>query len=471
MNRLTAGLCVAAVAAVASAQTFTRISVSSGGGQANGSSPCLSLSDDGGLVAFDSFASNLVAGDTNGVRDVFVRDRATGQTVRVSVDGSGAQLNGPSETPSISGNGRYVAYTYRNPVDYEQSRINIYDRDTGGVSFVGYFSTSDAFARPKLSYDGRRIVYAKGWEESGMGWSFWHWGVEWKDLDTGETIAFGDNTGAGTLSGDGRYAAYDSPGGGWYVYDTSAHSMVADGPGGKPALSYDGRCVAFETVAGLVPSDTDGKWDVYVKDLQTGDLTLASVAAGIYEALTAAISPDGRYVAFNACSQPQGVRTIYVYDVQTGATVHLGVSPWGDPVDGHCTQEALCSDPDIVALTSVADNLIVGDTNGEEDAYVCDLAGPMCVGLRSGWNMIGYMADWSAPVLLADCGVDDGAGVMSWDDAVAADLVQGDLFYYAQGAGYLVLSTGGGDDDSFRSGKGYWLLNRSGGDLILRIPR
>src|SRR5438270_582443 len=88
-----------------------RVSVDSHGAQGNGDSDGPSISADGRFVAFLSSATNLVAGDTNGARDVFVRDRKAGKTRRVSVDSHGAQGKGASFVPSISANGRFVAFS------------------------------------------------------------------------------------------------------------------------------------------------------------------------------------------------------------------------------------------------------------------------------------------------------------------------------------------------------------------------
>ena len=87
-----------------------RVSVATGGGQAAGRSQRPSISADGRYVAFASSASNLVSGDTNNYPDIFVHDRQTGQTTRVSVASDGTQANGHSYDPSISADGRYVAF-------------------------------------------------------------------------------------------------------------------------------------------------------------------------------------------------------------------------------------------------------------------------------------------------------------------------------------------------------------------------
>src|SRR4028119_1688818 len=91
--------------------TITRVSVDSAGNQANSFSGFPSISADGRFVAFSSGASNLVPGDTNNTYDIFVRDRLTNTTTRVSVDSAGNQGNSRSTSPSISADGRFVAFS------------------------------------------------------------------------------------------------------------------------------------------------------------------------------------------------------------------------------------------------------------------------------------------------------------------------------------------------------------------------
>src|SRR5207245_10374128 len=87
-----------------------RVSVASDGTQGSDGSVAGSISADGRFVAFTSTAGNLVAGDTNGVEDIFVHDRQTGATERVSVDSTGAQGNGGATSSSTSADGRFVAF-------------------------------------------------------------------------------------------------------------------------------------------------------------------------------------------------------------------------------------------------------------------------------------------------------------------------------------------------------------------------
>src|SRR5438132_902839 len=114
MRRNRSCLRVAAAGALLSAaswgQTTMRVSVASAGIQGNSGSHYSSISADGRFVAFQSGASNLVLSDTNGVYDVFVHDRQNGTTTRVSVDSNGAEGNGGCYEPSISADGRFVAF-------------------------------------------------------------------------------------------------------------------------------------------------------------------------------------------------------------------------------------------------------------------------------------------------------------------------------------------------------------------------
>src|SRR3989440_5054627 len=120
----------------------TRVSVDSHGAQGNGDSEGPSISTDGRFVAFYSLASNLVAGDTNGVRDVFVRDRKTGKTTRVSVNSHGAQTKRQSIVRSISADGRFVAFysAATNLVGGDTNAagdVFVRDRKTGKTNRVG----------------------------------------------------------------------------------------------------------------------------------------------------------------------------------------------------------------------------------------------------------------------------------------------------------------------------------------------
>ena len=146
----------------------TRVSVGPGNAQGNGRSFIPALSADGRYAAFYSDASNLVAGDTNGARDVFVRDLQTGETTRVSVSTSGAEANGDSFAPAVSSDGRFVAFasSASNLVDGDTNDANdvfVRDRQTNTTTRVSVgFDGSQANGgsdQPSLSGDGRLVAF------------------------------------------------------------------------------------------------------------------------------------------------------------------------------------------------------------------------------------------------------------------------------------------------------------------------
>jgi len=183
-----------------------RVSIASDGTQANGYSWDSSISSDGRYVAISSNASNLVSGDTNEWDDIFVHDRLTDLTTRVSVASDGTQGNDVSYTPSISADGRYVAF--------QSASINLVSEDNNGFADI-----------------------------------FVH------DRQTGQTTLVS--------------IAYDGAQGNLYS--------------SSPAISADGRYVAFESLAyNLVSEDTnEAQTDVFVRDLQDGQTTLVSVARDV----------------------------------------------------------------------------------------------------------------------------------------------------------------------------------------------
>src|SRR5207247_1588614 len=151
--------------------TTERVSVDSAGHEGNGYSQQPAISADGRFVAFTSDATNLVPGDTNGVTDVFVHDRQTGTTERVSVDSAGNQGDRRSgnslSRPAISAGGRFVAFasdaTTLVPGDTNGDvDVFVHDRETGTTERVGERAVERPFGvtGPSLSADGRFVAFA-----------------------------------------------------------------------------------------------------------------------------------------------------------------------------------------------------------------------------------------------------------------------------------------------------------------------
>jgi Tol biopolymer transport system component len=150
------------------AGTIERISVDSSGAEGNGWSMVGAISADGRYVAFVSVASNLVSGDTNNGSDIFVHDRTTGGTERISIDSSGGEANGDSSVPSISSDGRYVAFqsSATNLVSGDKNRredVFVHDRSTGTTTRVSVDSNGTEANKeshgPKISGNGAVVAF------------------------------------------------------------------------------------------------------------------------------------------------------------------------------------------------------------------------------------------------------------------------------------------------------------------------
>jgi len=181
----------------AAAGDIARLSVSSNGDQANGFSHSADVSADGRFVAFRSDASTLVAGDTNANEDIFLHDRQTGQTTRISISSAGAEANGGSYYPSISNDGRFITFN-SDAADLVTGDTNgfidvfVRDRQTGSTTRVSVSSggqqtddNSDSFTA--ISGSGRYIAFNSDatnlviGDTNGVGDVFIH------DLQTGTT--------------------------------------------------------------------------------------------------------------------------------------------------------------------------------------------------------------------------------------------------------------------------------------------
>ena len=334
---------------------------SSNGNQANGGSSSPAISADGRFVAFYSDASNLLNGDTNGCGDIFVHDRQTGQTTRVSVSSSGVEENAPPPNDyfvvSISGDGRYVAF-YSDATNLVSGDTNgetdifVHDRQTGTTTRASVASDgSEANAgssEPSLSGDGRYIAFVSG-------------ATNLVTEDTnGKADVFVRDLQAGTTT----RASVNSSG------------AEAIGGGYNPDISGDGRYVVFLSKSrNLDPraSDFGGYNLAYVRDLQIGQTTLASVYSsgdilGVGDIDLPAISRDGRYVAFEFREHGDPTQNAYVYDLLTGdfvPAVH-------GPDEGNWL--SISANGSFVAFSSNTSILVSGDTNGQPDIFVSEVS-------------------------------------------------------------------------------------------------
>jgi len=367
--------------------TTERISVASDGTQGNSGSYGPSISADGRYVAFESYASNLIVGDTNGSRDVFVHDRQTGCTELVSVAYNGTQGNNASGVPFISADGRYVAFE-----SFASNLVAGDSNDFCSVDDDGLYddNCADIFVRDRVTGQTERVSVASSGTQ-------------------GRSNSYGPHS----ISADGRFVAFESfadlvpfcAAVDVFVHDrltgqTTLASLAPDGTGGNsvsfsPSISADGHYVAFQSFASnLVAGDTNGCdvdrdgvfdhncGDIFVHDQQTGETDRVSVAwdgtQGNEQSWMPSLSADGRYVAFRSRASnlvggdTNGYDDIFVHDRLTGQTTRVSVASDGTQGDTETEWPSISADGRHVAFVSWDSNLVSGDTNGSRDVFVHD---------------------------------------------------------------------------------------------------
>ena len=343
-----------------------------GGTQANAASATAggAVSGSGRYVVFSSDADNLVPGDSNGYTDVFLFDKLENAIARLSIGNGGPQGNHDSWEPSISDDGRFVAFvsTAGNLVqsgvaDPAFARIVVHDRVTG-LNRLASIATSgepasETSSDPRISGSGRYVVFASSANNlsaanGAINQVFRH------DLATGHTL----------------------------LVSQSGSGDIADGECAAPVVSADGRYVAFESEAGnLVAGDTNGVQDIFVKDFETGEIARVSVSSGGDEAdglsEDVAISPNGQYVAYASdatnldAGDTNGSRDVFVFDRSSVQTTRVSVHSSGEQAQGQAAIQShgpAVTDDGRILFVSTASNLTDYDTNLTSDVFQHDLA-------------------------------------------------------------------------------------------------
>ena len=410
--------------------TWTRrLSVSSAEQEGNREASPFSgpaITPDGRFVAFVSRANNLVANDTNMSDDVFVRDRQTGETERVSV-GIKGEVNVASSQPSISADGRFVAFTSRAPqlVPGDTNRARdafVRDRLTGTTERVSVNSDEQqadqgvgAYWPTSMSATGRFVVFTSTSTNLVSEDTNHTYDVFIRDRSNGTTqrVSVDSNGVEGAnysgpsglaISGNGQYVVFGShannlaPGDDNKKLDvflwerltgtTTRISVSSDEIQGNksssvPAISAGGRYVSFASYASnLVADDTNGASDVFVRDTQTGETTRISVNSngvqGNRGSVESAISGNGEFVAFESnASNFSGndvgaVRNsdVFVHELATGMTRRISVAIDDQRPDGESFNPVITASGALIAFSSEATNLINNDTNGLLDVFV-----------------------------------------------------------------------------------------------------
>ena len=323
-----------------------RVSVGSSGAEGNDFSSQPAVSGNGRFIAFQSKADNLVGGDSNEKEDVFVFDRDSATTSRVSLQPDGRQFPDLCGKPSLSDDGLLVAFEGR---ANDGDAVYVRDRIAGVTEAI-----SASASLPGRCFDAR-------------------------------------------ISGSGRYVAFLCNSGEWqrvFVHDrvTAITAMVSRSTGGaaangaceRPSISRDGRFIAFASIAdNLVAGDSNGKYDVFVHDRVTGATSVVSAstegALGDDDSVEAAIAADGAAVAFSSkaanlvAGDDNGKSDVFVCTLGDRSTHRVSVNPQGGEVDKESWQPMLSADGSFVVFSSLSDGLVDDDRNGKEDVFCRDL--------------------------------------------------------------------------------------------------
>jgi cysteine-rich repeat protein len=408
--------------AAQAAQATERVSVDSAGNQAMGGVGAIapSLSGDGRYVAFSSDSPTLVADDFNYQHDVFVHDRATGNTVRVSVTSTGGESSGAStHSPFLSADGRHVVFS--------SISNNLVPGDTNVCFGSAVGACQDVFVHDR-DRDADGIF-----DETGPG-----------ERSTVRASVASDGTEANghsgsdrmSISADGRFVAFNSDGSnlvagdGNGVTDVFVHDRDADGDGifdetgpgeratvrlsvdvgggdangrsGNPSISADGRFAVFDSDAcDLIPGDcvttgdTNGFTDVFLRDRdadedgifdEPGAATTVRVsvdsagAEGRGPSYDAEISADGAVIVFTSgaanlvAGDTNSFNDVFAYEGATGVVTALTVTPDGRVSDGHSAASALSGDGRFAVFQSNASNLTGENGGSPSDVYLHDRA-------------------------------------------------------------------------------------------------
>lgn len=330
------------------------------------------ISADGNVVAFTSYFINLVSGDTNDANDVFVRDRDSNTTTRISIATDGSQGDAESDSPSVSADGRYVAFrSYANNFaagdgsgypgpDYD-SDVFVRDRTSNSTSLVSIDMSgvpgNGYSGEPSISGNGRYVVFASNAsdlvpnDESGFPDIFL------RDLQARETFKI-------SVSNDG---------------------VPMEGSAAHPVISTDGRYVVYLstdgnlTSPGLPTTDYSSRW-LYLYDRinETTELVSLDGNENPLQALASfapTVSSDGRYIGFMVRGYGYKNNQILVRDRQTNQTLAIGRSYDGSyPAHPDVNYPTFGHSNTFLGFDSPWDNLIPGDNNNSSDGFVVDVS-------------------------------------------------------------------------------------------------
>lgn len=411
-----------------------RVNLGPAGTQSLDHSYSAEICADGSFVAYPSPASNLVQSDNNFATDVFVSDAAFGTTLRVSLGSTGGEINGISTSPSISADGNLVAFFSQgtNVVSgvTAQNHSYVRNRAAGTTIIVSVDSNGTpgnlGGYHPMITPDGRYVVFGSGSTNLVTNDNNNLTDIFRRDLLTGQTVRVNLDpsgnqttgyTGAiASVSADGRFVAFVTDatdlipgltGGNDHVYvkdvqtgavqRASQHSSggIANDDCWSASISANGQSVLFTSDASnLVDGDTSGIRDVFRHDRSTQETIRVTLNSWGQEANSFSgggrLSADGRFATFWSAADnlvnddTNDKYDCFLRDCLTGQTIRCSLTTLGQQANDSTESCSISASGRSVAFTSQATNLVSGDTNGKDDVFVRDrteLWGfPLCFG-------------------------------------------------------------------------------------------
>lgn len=410
--------------AVRATDQTERVNLNSNGSQANEDSDRPDISGNGRYVVFSSRATNLIAGDSNGKQDIFLHDRDTGITTRVSNRTGGEQANGDSFAPAISSDGRIIVFyslASNLVADDTNGKTDIFahNRENGQTELVSVVLNGSANGDsrdPDVSGDGRYVAFTSSASnlvggDNNLKDDIYRWDLVARTMErisvSSAELEANNHSSTPSISGDGQRIVFTSSANDLIIGDTNglpdifmrnstdgttirvslnSNGDQANGDSWDPAISNDGAIVVFTSLSSnLSAGDNNGYADVFLRQVnsnQTERVSLASNGSqGNDWAEEPSVSGNGRYVSFQSAASNlvsgdvPNTQDVFIRDRVSNTLSRASNSSASNGGNGASTAPALAANGRYVSYASRASNLVIGDSNGKRDIFVTDYFG------------------------------------------------------------------------------------------------